>query len=101
MLRRQSFERPGTFEFRKSRSTSPSIPAISRLLLLCATSHPFLTQSGKLIFVTDNEQFLFFQNTGQEMIRARHLRLKFLSREDRGVYVSSQRFVRLRQCQND
>src|SRR5215813_227960 len=40
----------------RSRATIPSRLAISCLLLLCATSQPFLTQSAKLTLVSNHDQ---------------------------------------------
>src|SRR6266850_4481175 len=52
----------------QSRATIPSRLAISCLLLLCATSQPFLTQSAKLTLVSNHEQLLFFGDRRQKMI---------------------------------
>src|SRR5580700_42711 len=52
----------------KSRATIPSRLPISCLLLLCATSQPLLTQSTKLTFISNHEEFLFLCDRRQKVI---------------------------------
>src|SRR5437660_606313 len=84
----------------RSRVTIPSRLAISCLLLLCATSQPFLTQSAKLTLVSNHEQFLFFRHRRKKMILGGKLFAKLSRPVYRGVDLPTQFRLNLSQCRN-
>src|SRR5207245_10439750 len=74
--------------------------AISCLLLLCATSQPFLTQYAKLTLVSNLEQFLFFRHRRKKMILGGTLFAKLSRRVYRGVDLPTQFRLNLSPCRN-
>src|SRR5216684_384077 len=84
----------------RSRATIPSRLAISCLLLLCATSQPFLIQSAKLTLISNHEEFLFFCYRRQEMIFGDELFAKLARTVHGRVEFSTQLRLNLRQRRN-
>src|SRR5271165_1841805 len=100
MANRQSSDTSFAWLSFRSRATIPSRLAISCLLLLCATSQPFLTQSAKLTLVSNHEQLLFSGDHRQKMILGGQP-LPELSRTiHRRVNLPTQLRLNLGQCRN-
>src|SRR5437660_8707792 len=84
----------------RSRATIPSRLAISCLLLLCATSQPFLTQSAKLTLVSNHKQLLFSGDRRQKVILGGELLPKLSRTVHRRVDLPTQLRLNLSQCRN-
>src|SRR6267142_5606765 len=100
MANRQSSDTSFAWLSFRSRATIPSRLAISCLLLLCATSQPFLTQSAKLTLVSNHEQLLFFGDRRQKVILGGELLPKLSRTAHRWVDLPTQLRLNLSQCRN-
>src|SRR5215467_3193013 len=98
MANRQSSDTSFAWLSLRSRATIPSRLAISCLLLLCATSQPFLTQSAKLTLVSNHEQLLFFRHRRKKMILGGELLPKLSRTVHRRVDLPTQVRLNLSQC---
>jgi predicted DNA-binding transcriptional regulator YafY len=78
---------------RRSRSATPSNPAISSGLVLCWRSQPFAAQSFKLIGITYEEVLRFLYHCVQKMVVCRNLRPELIDGIDHRVYFPRQLFL--------
>src|SRR6266496_2186540 len=93
MLSRQSGDRPATWELERSRSTMASRDAISSALVRCLTSQLFFSQSCKLTFVPDQEDFFALHHGPQEMVFRSKLGAQFGRGVHRRVYLARESFL--------
>src|SRR4030065_93557 len=93
MARRQSGPRPPVWHSRRSRSARPRRSNISFGLVLCAPSHPFLSQSPKLIVTPDQINLGAINDRRHEMVVFSQLGTKFDTRIYRRVYLPAKDFL--------
>src|SRR5437867_3569101 len=82
----------------RSRSTTASRSATSRMLVWCGVSQPYFCQSGKLIVGSYDEDLRLAQNSRQEMVARTNFLPEFLARVYRWIDFPSNAVLGTSEC---
>src|SRR5438270_204441 len=101
MLNCQSGTRSGVLQAFKSLSATAKRSAISCRLVLCSLSHPNLSQSCKLILVTNQKNLRAGYDATEEVVPLCKFTTELLGSINGGIHFSSEAALRLSEGRDD